>query len=186
MAWEKSGKPYAQTSSFVSVYVLAIEAQDHKLLSQSWPAGAIADIDALVRGDAAVEGVVAVLAGLASSSSDTDWFIAYSQDAATAVANANIVRRDPRAPPGVIFLTGSAPPARHPARSGATRDRTVMRGVAECGNCPPRGPTFQSVVLEYWPPAPQLGLETCNGAGRRPLRRGGAPRSVCAAQNGGG
>jgi hypothetical protein len=76
------------------VYALAIEAQDHKLLSQNWPARAIADIDALVRGDGAVEGVVAVLSGLASSSSDTDWFIAYSQDAATAVADANIVRHD--------------------------------------------------------------------------------------------
>ncbi len=78
----------------VNTYVLAIVAQDHKLLSQSWPAGSIADIDAVVRGDAAVEGVVAVLSGLAPSSSDTDWFIAYSQNAATAVADANIVRRD--------------------------------------------------------------------------------------------
>ena len=93
-AWEKSGQSFAQTSSFVRVYALAIEAQDHKLLSQNWPARAIADIDALVRGDGAVEGVVAVLSGLASSSSDTDWFIAYSQDAATAVADANIVRHD--------------------------------------------------------------------------------------------
>lgn len=48
-----------------------------------------------MRGDGAVEGVVAVLSGLASSSSsDTDWFIAYGQDAATAVADANIVRHD--------------------------------------------------------------------------------------------
>jgi len=94
VAWEKSGESYAQTSSFVDGYVSAIEAQDHKLLSQSWPAGTIADIDAVVRGDAAVEGVVAVLTGFASSSSDTDWFIAYSQNAATAVADANIVRHD--------------------------------------------------------------------------------------------
>ena len=93
-AWEKSGQSFAQTSSFVSVYVSAIEAQDHKLLSQSWPTRATADIDSLVRGDGAVEGVVAVLSGLASSSSDTDWFIAYSQDAGTAVADANIVRHD--------------------------------------------------------------------------------------------
>jgi len=98
VAWEKSGESYAQTSSFVDGYVSAIEAQDHKLLSQSWPARATADIDALVRGDGAVEGVVAVLSDLASSSSssssDTDWFIAYSQNAATAVADANIVRHD--------------------------------------------------------------------------------------------
>jgi len=93
-AWEKSGQPYSQASSFVTTYVNAIEAQDHKLLSQSWPGGSIADINALVRGDAAVEGVVAVLPDLATSSSDTDWFIAYSQDAAAAVANANIVRHD--------------------------------------------------------------------------------------------
>jgi hypothetical protein len=93
-AWEKSGQSFAQTSSFVSVYVSAIEVQDHKLLSQSWPTRTTADIDALVRGDGAVEGVVAVLSALASSSSDTDWFIAYSQDAATAVADANIVRHD--------------------------------------------------------------------------------------------
>lgn len=93
-AWERSGQSYAQTSSFVGVYALAIEAQDHKLLNQSWPARAVADIDALVRGDGAVEGVVAVLSGLAPSSSDTDWFIAYSQDAATGVADANIVRHD--------------------------------------------------------------------------------------------
>jgi hypothetical protein len=94
VAWEKSGAPYAQASSFVDAYASAIEAQDHKILSQSWPAGAVADINAVVRGDAAVEGVVAILSGLATSSSDTDWFIAYSQDAATAVADANIVRRD--------------------------------------------------------------------------------------------
>lgn len=94
VAWEKSGQSYAQTSSFVDTYVSAIEAQDHKLLNQAWPAGATADIDALVRGDGAVEGVVAVLPGLASSSSDTDWFIAYSQDASTGVADANIVRHD--------------------------------------------------------------------------------------------
>jgi hypothetical protein len=93
-AWERSGGSYAKASSFVNVYVSAMEAQDHKLLSQSWPAGTIADIDAVVRGDAAVEGVVGILSGLASSSSDTDWFIAYSQDASTAVADANIVRHD--------------------------------------------------------------------------------------------
>lgn len=93
-AWQRSGAPYAQASSFVKVYVSAIVAEDHKLLSQSWPAGAIGDIDAVVRGDAAVEGVVAILSGLAPSSSDTDWFVAYSQDAFTGVADANIVRRD--------------------------------------------------------------------------------------------
>jgi hypothetical protein len=93
-AWQKSGQPYSQASSFVTVYASAIEAQDHKLLSQSWPGGSISDIDALVRGDAAVEGVVLVLSGLAASSSDTDWFIVYAQDAAIAVADANIVRHD--------------------------------------------------------------------------------------------
>jgi hypothetical protein len=90
-AWERSGKPIAQTSSFADAFASALEAQDHTLLNQSWPAGAIADIDAVVRGDAAIEGVVSALA---SSSSDTDWFIAYNQDAAVGVADANIVRHD--------------------------------------------------------------------------------------------
>ena len=93
-AWERSGKSIAQTSSFADVYVSALEAQDHRLLNQSWPAGAIADIDAVVRGDAAVQGVVSALPDLASSSSDTDWFIAFNQDAAVGVADANIVRHD--------------------------------------------------------------------------------------------
>jgi hypothetical protein len=93
-AWERSGGSIAQTSSFVDVYAAALEAQDHRLLGQSWPAGAIADIDAVVRGDAAVEGVVSALPGLPSASSDTDWFIAFDQDAAVGVADANIVRHD--------------------------------------------------------------------------------------------
>ncbi|MGO9658893.1 MAG: hypothetical protein ACLQVK_01400 [Acidimicrobiales bacterium] len=94
-AWERSGGSIAQTSSFVDAYAAALEAQDHRLLGQSWPAGAIADIDAVVRGDAAVEGVVSALPGLpSSSSSDTDWFIAFDQDAAVGVADANIVRHD--------------------------------------------------------------------------------------------
>ncbi len=94
-AWERSGKSIAQTSSFADVYVSALEAQDHRLLNQSWPAGAIADIDAVVRGDAAVQGVVSALPDLASSSSsNTDWFIAFNQDAAVGVADANIVRHD--------------------------------------------------------------------------------------------
>ena len=93
-AWERSGKPFTQTSSFVSVYASAIEAQDHTLLSQTWPAGAIADIDSVVRGDAAVEGVVGVLPGLPSSASEAAWFIAFDQDAAVGVADANIVRHD--------------------------------------------------------------------------------------------
>ena len=93
-AWERSGKSIAQTSSFADVYVSALE--DHKLLNQTWPAAAIADIDAVVRGDAAVQGVVSALPDLASSSSssDTDWFIAFNQDAAVGVADANIVRHD--------------------------------------------------------------------------------------------
>lgn len=77
-----------------SLSVSALEAQDHMLLNQSWPAGAIADIDAVVRGDAAVQGVVSSLPGLPSSSSDTDWFIAFDQGAAVGVADANIVRHD--------------------------------------------------------------------------------------------
>jgi hypothetical protein len=92
-AWERSGKSIAQTTSFVEVYASALESQDHTLLNQSWPAGAIADIDALVRGDAAVEGVVSTLPDL-SSSSDADWFIAFNQGAAVGVADANIVRHD--------------------------------------------------------------------------------------------
>ncbi len=94
ISWERSDEPYADSSSFVDAYTAAVEAQDHKLLNQSWPASTVADIDGVVRGDAAVEGVVGVLPGLASSSSDTDWFIAYSQDASTAIADANIVRHD--------------------------------------------------------------------------------------------
>jgi hypothetical protein len=94
-AWQSSGKPISQTSSFANAYASAIETDDHTLLSQGWPTGSIADIDALVRGDAAVEGVVVTLPGLASSAtSDTDWFIAFNQDAAVAVADANVVRRD--------------------------------------------------------------------------------------------
>jgi hypothetical protein len=93
-AWEKSGGTIAQTSSFANTFTSAIEAEDHKLLNQSWPAGAVADIDSVVRGDAAVEGVVETLPGLPSVSSDTDWFIFFNQDAAVAVADANIVRHD--------------------------------------------------------------------------------------------
>ncbi|HTV11655.1 MAG TPA: hypothetical protein VME20_07315 [Acidimicrobiales bacterium] len=93
-AWEKSGNSIAQTSSFADAYISALETEDHTLLNQGWPAGAIADIDAVVRGDAAVEGVVATLPGLPSSSSETDWFIAFNQDAAVGVADANIVRHD--------------------------------------------------------------------------------------------
>ena len=94
VAWERSGKPITQTASFADAYVSALESQGHTLISQSWPAGAIADIDAVVRGDAAVEGVVSALPGLPSSSSVTDWFIAFDQDAAIGVADANIVRHD--------------------------------------------------------------------------------------------
>lgn len=94
VAWESSGKPITQTASFADAYVSALESQGHTLISQSWPAGAIADIDAVVRGDAAVEGVVSALPGLPSSSSVTDWFIAFDQDAAIGVADANIVRHD--------------------------------------------------------------------------------------------
>jgi hypothetical protein len=93
-AWERSGKPITQTLSFADTYGSALEAQDHKLLGQSWPAGAIADIDAVVRGDAAVEGVAITLPRLPSASSDTDWFIAFNEAAAVAVADANIVRHD--------------------------------------------------------------------------------------------
>jgi hypothetical protein len=41
-----------------------------------------------------VRGVVSSLPGLPSSSSDTDWFIAFDQGAAVGVADANIVRHD--------------------------------------------------------------------------------------------
>jgi hypothetical protein len=92
-AWEKSGGSSAETSSFVDTFVSAIVAQDHKLLGQSWPAADISDIDTLVRGDAAVEGVVSSLVDI-SSSSYGYWFIVYNEDAAVGVADANIVRRD--------------------------------------------------------------------------------------------
>jgi hypothetical protein len=91
--WQKSGGAFSQTSSFVNVYVSAIVTEDHKLLDQSWPAAATSDIDAIVRGDAAVEGVVSALPGLNSSAS-ADFFIIYDQDANIAVADANIVRHD--------------------------------------------------------------------------------------------
>jgi len=92
-AWEKSGAPTSQTSSFVSVYVAAIVAEDHKLLDQSWPAGTMADIDAVVQNDAAVEGAVSALPSQTSASL-SGWFTSFDQGAATAVADANIVRRD--------------------------------------------------------------------------------------------
>jgi hypothetical protein len=92
-AWEKSGGPVSQTSSFVGTYVSAMVAEDHKLLSQGWPAKATSDINTLVRGDAAVEGVVSSLPSISSSTAG-DWFIVYNQDAAVAVADANVVRHD--------------------------------------------------------------------------------------------
>jgi hypothetical protein len=93
VAWERSGKGTAQTSSFAAAYASALDAQGHTLLNQKWPAGAVVDIDALVRGDAAVEGVVAGLPGLGSSSVGA-WLIAFNQGAAVGVANANVVRHD--------------------------------------------------------------------------------------------
>jgi hypothetical protein len=90
-AWERSGASYTQTSPFVNAYVTAIAAQDHKLLSQTWPAGVISDIDMVVRSDAAVQGTIQSLSG---SSSDPDFFLSYDQDAAVSIADSNIVRHD--------------------------------------------------------------------------------------------
>jgi len=93
-AWERGGASTAQTSSFVDAYASAIETEDRTLLNQSWPAGTVVNIDTVVRGDAAVEGVVLSLPDEASSSSDAGWILAYNQDAAATVANANIVRHN--------------------------------------------------------------------------------------------
>ena len=94
-AWQGSGKAFSTTSSFAGKYVSAIVSEDHKLLMQSWPSGAKADIDNLVRGDAAVEGVVGSLPVLPSSTtSESEWFITYDQDVSSAVGDANIVRAD--------------------------------------------------------------------------------------------
>jgi hypothetical protein len=92
--WERSGAPTSQTSSFIDKYALSIEADDRLMLNQSWPAGTVADIDALIRSDATVEGVILSLPDQVSSSSDAGWFLAYSQAAAATVANANIVRHN--------------------------------------------------------------------------------------------
>jgi hypothetical protein len=94
VAWETSGKPASDTTSFVNTYVAAIESDDHNLLNQSWPAGAVADIDAVVRGDGAVVGVVDTLPSMSPSSTLTQWFLAYNADAASTVASANVVRHD--------------------------------------------------------------------------------------------
>jgi hypothetical protein len=94
-AWERGGGSFSATSSFVGKYVSAIVSEDHKLLTQNWPAGGKTDIDSLVRGDAAVEGVVGSLPVLPSSTtSESEWFVTYDQDVASAVADANIVRED--------------------------------------------------------------------------------------------
>lgn len=92
-AWEKSGEPNSDTSSFVSTYVSAMVAEDHELLNQGWPAKAAPDIDTLVRSDAAVQGVVASLPGISSSSAAL-WFTQYDQDADVAIAEANVVRHE--------------------------------------------------------------------------------------------
>lgn len=94
VAWEKSGQPASATTPFVNTYVAAIESDDQKLLNQSWPARAVADIDAVVRGDGAVEGVLDTLPSMNPSSTLTQWFLAYNADAASTVASANVVRHD--------------------------------------------------------------------------------------------
>jgi hypothetical protein len=92
-AWQNKGGSASAAAPFVGTYVTALVAQDHKLLGQSWPAGALADIDAVVRGDAAAEGVVEALLDQ-TSASISSWYVSYDQAAATGVADANIVRRD--------------------------------------------------------------------------------------------
>jgi hypothetical protein len=74
-AWESSkSSTFAESSSFVDPYVTALQAYDHKLLTQSWPAASLVDIDTLVENDGALEGDLLALPELSTSSSSS-WLV---------------------------------------------------------------------------------------------------------------